>query len=118
MYLILPYLILSRSRKAQAMINAAIAEYHKYTCIRFKKRKSGWFLGGGGERDYLYFYTGNGCSSPVGRYGGRAQISLHRDCWSKSTVIHEIGHSLGELSFWNVAILSMDVQGGDTHPSY
>ena len=99
MYLILPYLILSRSRKAQAMINAAIAEYHKYTCIRFKKRKSGWFLGGGGERDYLYFYTGNGCSSPVGRYGGRAQISLHRDCWSKSTVIHEIGHSLGELSF-------------------
>lgn len=88
---------IGRSRKARDAIMAAIKDYHKYTCLRFKKRKSGggWFLGGGAEKDYMYFYQGSGCSAPVGKHGGKASISLAPGCWSKSTVIHEMGHSLG-----------------------
>jgi len=78
---------IASSSKAKAAIQAAIADYQKYTCLRFVKRTS--------ESEYLHFYKGGGCSSPVGRTGGRNTISLASGCWSKSTVIHEMGHSLG-----------------------
>ena len=35
-----------------ASINAAIADYQKLTCLRFKKRTT--------ERGYLHFYQGGG----------------------------------------------------------
>jgi len=79
---------IARSKKAKDAIMSAIADYHRYTCLRFVP----W----NGQRDYFYFYQGTqGCSSPVGRWGGRAQIQLASGCWSKATVIHEMGHSLG-----------------------
>jgi len=78
---------IARSSKAKNAIMAAIADYQRYTCLRFVP----W----NGHRDYFYFYQGRGCSSPVGRWGGRATISLASGCWSKATVIHEMGHSLG-----------------------
>ena len=81
---------IASSSKAKAAIQAAIADYQKYTCLRFLKRTS--------ESEYLHFYKGGGCSSPVGRTGGRNTISLASGCWSKSTVIHEMGHSLGEYN--------------------
>jgi len=75
------------SQTAKDAIFAAIRDFYKYTCLKFV-----WW---NGQRDYLYFYQGRGCSSPVGRWGGRNSISLASGCWSKSTVIHEMGHSLG-----------------------
>lgn len=74
--------------KGVAAINAAFADYHKYTCIKFKRRSS--------EREYIHFYKGGGCSSPVGWRSGRAnRISLAEGCWYKGVVQHEVGHSLG-----------------------
>ena len=84
---------IQKSAKAKAAIFAAFDDFRKYTCLEFVWRR--------GHRDYLYFYQGQGCSSPVGRVGGWNAISLAEGCWSKSTVIHEIGHSLGER-FWTV----------------
>ena len=81
---------IAKSKKAKNAIMAAIADYQRYTCLRFVP----W----NGHKDYFYFYQGVGCSSPVGKWGGRASISLASGCWSKATVIHEMGHSLGELS--------------------
>jgi len=78
---------LSRSSKAVNAIQLAIDDYHKYTCLRFVKRTT--------ETAYIYFYNGQGCSSPVGRTGRRNTISLSSGCWARSTVIHEIGHSIG-----------------------
>jgi len=85
----IPYVITNTigSRGVQA-INAAIAQYHKYTCLRFHRRTN--------EGAYLSFWRGGGCSSPVGyRYGRVNQISLAQGCWYTGTVMHEIGHSLG-----------------------
>ena len=73
--------------QARRAIMAAIKEYEKYTCLRFKPRS--------GEENYMYFYPGGGCSSGVGMYLGRNWVSLGKGCWSRSTAIHEIGHSLG-----------------------
>ena len=75
------------SKKAQDAIFAAIADYRKYTCLEFYWRN--------GQETYMYFYEGSGCSAYVGRWHGKNSISLSSGCWSKSTVIHEIGHSLG-----------------------
>jgi hypothetical protein len=78
---------IAREPRAVKAIEAAIADYHKYTCLRFKKWK--------GETAYLYFFKGRGCSSPVGRRGWKQTINLASGCWCRSTVIHEIAHSMG-----------------------
>jgi len=86
----IPYQVESSLRNSggSRMIATAIADYHKYTCIRFRARKSS-------DRSYLSFYKGGGCSSPVGYGRGQRRISLASGCWRKGTVLHEIGHSLG-----------------------
>ncbi|XP_078370014.1 zinc metalloproteinase nas-13-like isoform X2 [Oculina patagonica] len=82
-------------KKGTKVIKQAIKEWEKMTCIRFKLRKK--------EKDYAYFFPGEkkGCTSFVGRQGGRQIINLEEKasnggtCWTKGTVIHEIGHALG-----------------------
>jgi len=74
---------------ATSAISQAIADYHLKTCIRFKRyssRPSG---------PHIFFTTGSGCSSPVGRGSRGNSIRLARGCWRKGTIIHEIGHSIG-----------------------
>ena len=44
--------------------------------------------------DFVRFVTGSGCSSRVGRRGGRQTINLGPGC-SLGNVIHEIGHTIG-----------------------
>ncbi|XP_002153855.2 zinc metalloproteinase nas-4 isoform X1 [Hydra vulgaris] len=88
---VVPYVIdssLANERKAKSGIESAIADYHKYTCLRFKLRTN--------EAEYIRFWRGSGCSSYVGYTKGRRNdVSLSEGCWSKSTVLHEVGHSLG-----------------------
>jgi len=84
-----PYVIEgSISSRGVQVINAAISNYHKYTCLRFHRRTN--------ERSYLSFWRGSGCSSPVGyRYGRVNRISLASGCWYTGIAMHEIGHSMG-----------------------
>lgn len=57
------------------------------TCIRFKKRTT--------EKDYIRVFQGNGCSSYVGRIGGRQELSLGTACTSFGTNVHEVIHAIG-----------------------
>merc|ERR1719193_1028230 len=74
-----PYSIhrsLMNEPKALQAIKDAIAEYHKYTCIRFKKRTT--------ESSYINLYNGIGCNSPVGYKAGRVNdVSIGKGCWTK-----------------------------------
>lgn len=48
--------------------------------------------------DYIYIIKGteNGCSSSVGRIGGKQSMNLQSPgCMSKPTIIHEMIHALG-----------------------
>ncbi|XP_054263888.1 zinc metalloproteinase nas-14-like [Macrosteles quadrilineatus] len=81
------------SGQDRAMIDEAIAEYHKRTCVKWVPRK-------GSEPDYVYFTNSNtGCWSSVGRIGGRQELNLQSPgCLTKKgTVEHEMMHALGFL---------------------
>merc|ERR1712121_281923 len=86
---VIKYYIDPRISGASGAISQAISDYHRYTCLKFQRqsrRPSG---------PHIYFTTGRGCSSPVGRGRSGNSIRLARGCWRKGTVIHEIGHSIG-----------------------
>ena len=70
----------------QARVNDAIAAWEANTSITFVQRTT--------EDDYVTFRRGSGCSSSVGRRGGRQFINLSNGC-SKGNTIHEIGHTVG-----------------------
>lgn len=53
------------------------------------------FVARAGQGDYIRFVPGSGCSSPVGRQGGKQEIKLAPGCFTVGIVAHEILHSLG-----------------------
>lgn len=78
----------SVSNENRNKIYEAIQKIQRTTCLRFYQRSSG---------DYIEFTSvGNGCSSRVGRTGGKQLITLSENCFNNNgTVIHEICHALG-----------------------
>ncbi|MCQ8769575.1 Dot/Icm T4SS effector Zinc-dependent metalloprotease LegP [Streptomyces telluris] len=70
----------------QQRVTDAIAHWESRTQMRFPRRA--------GHPDYVRFVPGNGCSSFVGRRGGRQDITLGNNC-STGNAIHEIGHAVG-----------------------
>ena len=46
------------------------------------------------QQDYLSIVGGGGCSSWIGRSGGRQTLTLARNC-GKGAAVHEIGHAVG-----------------------
>lgn len=70
----------------KSRVTDAIAHWHDETRIRFQPHN--------GELDHIVFRPGGGCSSPVGRVGGRQFITLGPNCRT-GNAIHEIGHAVG-----------------------
>ncbi|WP_170837058.1 M12 family metallopeptidase [Aquimarina amphilecti] len=70
----------------QSRITNAIAHWESKTALRFEPRTN--------QSSYVYFKNGSGCSSYVGRIGGRQDITLANGC-STGNTIHEIGHAIG-----------------------
>ncbi|XP_029354027.1 high choriolytic enzyme 1-like [Echeneis naucrates] len=79
----------SYSTNEQNVITRTLVSFHQSTCIRFMWKTEQ-------DRDYLYFFSGSGCWSYLGRQGGRQQVSLRRNgCLFTDTVQHEVLHALG-----------------------
>lgn len=75
------------------LIEHALNEYHKQSCIYFIQRRSS-------DRDYISIESAStGCWSSVGRTGGKQIVNLQTPgCVKKvGTVIHELLHALGFL---------------------
>ena len=72
-------------------IHDAIAHWRSRTGIRLIERTA---VNAAEYRDYVSFENGSGCSSAVGRQGGRQVITIGPGC-STGAVIHEIGHAVG-----------------------
>ncbi|XP_054879540.1 low choriolytic enzyme-like [Poeciliopsis prolifica] len=85
-----PYEIASDfSTKQRKCITDGLKSFHGCTCIRFVPKRSY-------HRDYIRFFSGNGCWSYIGRQDGGQLISLQKSgCLSRSTVQHEVLHALG-----------------------
>jgi len=78
-------------------VNAAIADYHKYTCLKFEP----YDRTNPKHRGLINFQNGGGCSSPIGfnnpgfTSNGVNNIELAQGCRYKGIVMHEMGHSIG-----------------------
>jgi len=71
----------------RATILAAMDEIEQVTAVRFVARS--------GQDDYVRFRDSGGCSSKVGRQGGRQDVNLALGCNNTFIVAHEILHALG-----------------------
>ncbi|KAL8623448.1 hypothetical protein ACOMHN_058893 [Nucella lapillus] len=69
-------------------INAAIADWARYTCLDFRRSRRS-------DRNKIRFQNGGGCYSRVGMVGGTQEVGLAVNCRIKRIIIHEIGHALG-----------------------
>lgn len=74
-------------REDVKVIDEAIAEWKKYTCLEFIKSES--------KQNRIQFKDGGGCYSHLGMQGGPQPIALAPGCRTKGVVIHEIGHAVG-----------------------
>ncbi|CAO1441915.1 unnamed protein product [Diamesa hyperborea] len=85
-----PYVIspLYTKPEKSSIVNA-MREMEAKTCIKFIPRTD--------QKDYIEFTTGVGCSSFVGRRGGKQSVILERKtrCMSRGTIQHEVMHALG-----------------------
>uniref|UniRef100_A0A8C6TUW6 Metalloendopeptidase n=1 Tax=Neogobius melanostomus TaxID=47308 RepID=A0A8C6TUW6_9GOBI len=70
------------------LISTALREIESETCIRFVPHRS--------ESDYISVENKSGCSSSLGKTGGRQELSLNREgCVYKGIIQHEFNHALG-----------------------
>ncbi|XP_010773118.1 low choriolytic enzyme-like, partial [Notothenia coriiceps] len=93
----------------------ALLTFHASTCSRFVWRRR--------QRNYLYFYSGSGCWSYLGRQSRGQLVSLQKNgCLYTDTVQHEVLHALGfhheqvrsdRDSY--VSILYQNIKPGQTH---
>ncbi|MFP2897374.1 M12 family metallopeptidase [Corallococcus sp. 4LFB] len=90
---VVPYVHVYGSLDDNYVINDAIRHWQRKTGLRFVPVSSTTPT----STDHVYFVKGQGCSSAVGRQGGRQYITLEGAC-GLGAVIHELGHAIG---FWH-----------------
>ncbi|KAL9987807.1 hypothetical protein ACROYT_G002170 [Oculina patagonica] len=80
------------SEVSRGYINSAMEEWGQKTCLQFRKKTDA-------DNDYIEFVYEEGCSSHVGRIGGRQTISVGDSdglvVCKHGNIVHEIAHSLG-----------------------
>ncbi|XP_078358783.1 uncharacterized protein LOC144643410 isoform X1 [Oculina patagonica] len=80
------------SEVSRGYINSAMEEWGQKTCLQFREKTDA-------DEDYMEFVYEVGCSSYVGRIGGRQTISVGNSDGSvvcrHGNIVHEIAHSLG-----------------------
>lgn len=89
---VIPYAVSNALTSAtKSWIQAAIAHWSNNTPMKFvlldESNKNQY-------SDYVEFVEGSGCSSYIGRQGGRQPITLSTAC-SQGNIVHEIGHAIG-----------------------
>jgi hypothetical protein len=90
---VVPYVHLYGSLEDNYVVGDAIQHWQRKTGLRFEPVS----VTTPTSVDHVYFMKGQGCSSQVGRRGGRQLITLEGAC-GLGSVIHELGHAIG---FWH-----------------
>jgi Astacin (Peptidase family M12A) len=84
-----PFIKLAIAAQAQKdIIVLGLKDIEGKTCVRFIPRTT--------EVDWVQIYNGAGCSSVLGRTGGKQRVSMNKDsCIYKAKAAHEFMHVLG-----------------------
>ena len=69
------------------VMHQALRELELRSIIRFKAHDV--------ETDFIRIFPGGGCTSMLGRMGGRQHISLASGCDGMATIMHEFTHAIG-----------------------
>lgn len=69
-------------------IHQAIREFEEKSLLSFR-------VADDSIEDWIRIYNGSGCSSAIGRVGGRQNLSLDDNCHRMATILHEFTHALG-----------------------
>ena len=69
------------------VMHQALRELEKRSIVRFKAHDV--------ETDWIKVFPGGGCTSMLGRLGGRQHISLASGCDGMATIMHEFTHAIG-----------------------
>ncbi|EDO49312.1 predicted protein, partial [Nematostella vectensis] len=89
---VVPYVISDDLRdESKDFVESAIEEWKNHTCINLREKEEG-------DSDYIEFVYEGGCSSYVGKIGGKQTISVGSDSGTTcrhGNIVHEIAHSLG-----------------------
>ena len=85
---VVPYEI-DRSLEGDIRVTAAIEHWNTRTAIKLVSHPNQ-----SDQSNFIRFVAGAGCSSYVGRVGGRQDVTLGAGC-STGAAIHEIGHAIG-----------------------
>ncbi|MFT5757776.1 MAG: hypothetical protein ACI9LM_002512 [Alteromonadaceae bacterium] len=84
---IIPYQIdSSLSNQARQDFLYAVEHWNSNTQVQLKPRTI--------QPDYIHVINGGGCSSWIGRSGGRQTLTLAPNC-GRGAAVHEIGHAVG-----------------------
>lgn len=84
---VVPYVFASNlSNQSRRDMEYAINHWNTRTNLRFVPRTD--------ERDYLEIQNGGGCSSWIGKRGGRQTVNLANGC-GRGAAVHELGHAVG-----------------------
>ncbi len=90
---VVPYVVdYSFSEAERGFIGKAFEIYQAETCIRFVPN-----TGANNYPDYVHLVKGYGCSSSIGRVGGRQEVSLGQGCIYTGIILHELMHALGKF---------------------
>ncbi|CAL1266932.1 unnamed protein product [Larinioides sclopetarius] len=85
---VVPFVISDELDDIRDMIDEAMEQYHKDTCIRFVPRTN--------QQNYIHLKKEQGCWSYVGKISQGAQtVSIGEGCERLGTVVHELGHAIG-----------------------
>ncbi|WP_144394139.1 M12 family metallopeptidase [Pleionea sediminis] len=84
---VVPYVFASNlTSQARQDMQYAFNHWHQNTNVRFVSRTN--------QQDYIYIQNGGGCSSWIGKQGGRQIVNLARGC-GRGAAVHELGHAVG-----------------------
>lgn len=101
--------------KRRQLMNRAMEEYHRKTCIRFRQATRN-------DRDYIRMVNQNACWSIIGRSGGEQLLKMGGHCLQLGTALHELMHAVGffhEQSRYDrdshVRIFWNNIQSGESY---
>lgn len=99
---VIPYLIDGDLSSRKDLIQNAMNQIQRFTCIRFRPKTAD-------DRYYIRLFKGNGCYASIGRDPDFPEglVSLGEGCYYMGTVVHELMHTIGKFTIQSALVIKL-----------